>query len=143
MPGLVLEALGWTSLALAAALALLPFPVVIPPRWRCWLAITAIAAAWARLGGSAGGGDASPVCCWCWTLWLGGRWLGPGWPALAAPAAALLLSLAPHRRPPAARGGAAGGLGRLPLFPLALADAVIAHRRAGRSLRPGCWRCSA
>ena len=104
-------------------------------------AITAIAAVWAHLGGSTW---AVTVACMLLVLdaWLGGRRLGPGWPALAAPAVALLLSLAPiaSRRLPFA-GRHAGWVG-FAVFPLALADAgsPSAHRRFPW---PDCWRCSA
>ncbi len=124
--GLVLEALGWTLLTMAAGLALLPVPLV-PTSLALLAAITAIAATWAPLGGSVAATTVASLLL-VLELWLGGWWLGPGWPALVAPTAALLLSQAPHAARRLPRAAPRAGWVGFVLFPAALADALIARQ---------------
>jgi hypothetical protein len=124
--GLALEAAAWTLLAMAAGLALLPVPLM-PTSLALMAAITAIAAAWLPLGGSVAATTVTSLLL-VFDVWLGVRWLEPGWPALAAPAAALLLSLAPHAARRLPRTAPQAGWVGFVLFPAALADALIARQ---------------
>ena len=105
----------------------------VPTSLALLAAITAIAAAWAPLGGSVAATTVASLLL-VLELWLGGWWLGPGWPALAAPTAALLLSQAPHAARRLPRAAPRAGWVGFVLFPVALADA---HRPPGAGIPGG------